>query len=467
MFTAATQSLRTETRFHLDSRRRINRGPLWTAWGFLVACVAIAWPTAAVAADEAQRRPNVIVIMADDIGAECYGCYGSKQYRTPHIDRMAASGMRFTHCYSQPLCTPSRVKLMTGLSNARNYSAFSVLNRDQKTIGQYFKEAGYATAIAGKWQLLGAEHYAERFRGKGTWPHEAGFDHVCLWQVDKLGSRYWSPLLYIDGENKAFGPNDYGPDICCNYLLNFMEKHRDKPFFVYYPMILVHNPFEPTPASESRETRDGQKNFEDMVAQMDQQIGRILAKTEELGIADNTLILVTGDNGTNRSIRSRLNGETIRGGKGTMTDAGTHVALVARWPGKIAAGSVSDAMVDFSDFLPTVLEAAGIERPQNLDGVSFLPQLLGKPGSAREWIYMWYWPRPERGEPSRFARDRRFKLYGDGRFYDLKADPREQSPIAQPTGEAQAAHAKLSKVLETMPAEGATVLRFAAGNTPQ
>ncbi len=444
-----------------QNQRRV-RGRCWTALGILAAWLLACWPAATFAADQAERRPNVIVIMADDIGAECYGCYGSKQYRTPHIDRMAATGMRFTHCYSQPLCTPSRVKLMTGLSNARNYSAFSILNRDQKTIGQYFKEAGYATAVAGKWQLLGAEQYAPRFRGKGTWPQEAGFDHICLWQVDRLGSRYWAPLLYVDGENKSFGPDEYGPDICCNYLLNFMEQHRDRPFFIYYPMILVHAPFEPTPGSASRESKDDQQNFEDMVAQMDAQIGRIVAKTEELGIAENTLILVTGDNGTHPRIRSVINGQTVRGGKGRMTDAGTHVALVARWPGKIAAGSVSDALVDFSDFLPTVLEAAGIERPQHLDGVSFLSQLLGNPGPTREWIYMWYWPRPEQGRPARMARDRRFKLYGDGRFYDLQADPSEEHPIAEPTGEALTAHAKLSKVLETMPAEGATVLRFPA-----
>ncbi|MFT7638965.1 MAG: arylsulfatase A, partial [Pirellulaceae bacterium] len=109
-----------------------------------------------------KSKPNVIVIMADDVGYECFGCYGSKQYQTPNIDQLAAKGMRFNHCYSQPLCTPSRVKIMTGLSNVRNYSAFSVLNSDQKTIGHYFQDAGYETLVAGKWQLLGANHYSEQ-----------------------------------------------------------------------------------------------------------------------------------------------------------------------------------------------------------------------------------------------------------------------------------------------------------------
>ena len=155
--------------------------------------------------DAAPQRPNIILIMADDIGYECFGCYGSKQYQTPQIDRLARQGMRFNHCYAQPLCTPSRVKLMTSLSNVRNYSAFSVLNRDQRTIGQYFKAAGYQTMIAGKWQLLGAEHYSAQFRGKGSRPEEMGFDQSCLWQVDKLGNRYWEPLLYINGKHRQFG----------------------------------------------------------------------------------------------------------------------------------------------------------------------------------------------------------------------------------------------------------------------
>lgn len=153
------------------------------------------------------RRPNVILIMADDVGYECFGCYGSRQYRTPNIDRLATEGMRFQHCYSQPLCTPSRVKLMTGLSNVRNYVAFSILNRDQRAIGQYMKQGGYHTAVAGKWQLLGAQHYAPRFRGRGTWPEKSGFDEICLWQVDQLGSRYWKPQLYVNGANRTFGPD--------------------------------------------------------------------------------------------------------------------------------------------------------------------------------------------------------------------------------------------------------------------
>lgn len=289
---------------------------------------------------DAAKQPNVILIMADDVGYECFGSYGSTQYQTPHLDRMAKNGMRFEHCYSQPLCTPSRVKIMTGLSNVRNYSAFSVLNSDQKTIGHFMQEAGYRTMIAGKWQLLGAEHYSPQFRRKGSFPKQAGFDEHCLWQVEKLGSRFWEPLLTIKGENRKFGKDDYGPDIVTKAITDFMESHQkdEKPFFVYYPMILVHNPFLPTPDSESRTSKNKQKNFEDMVAYMDKLVGQIAQKTDDLGIAEDTLILFTGDNGTNTAIKSTLHGTVIKGGKGKTTDAGTREPLIAYWPGTVPKG---------------------------------------------------------------------------------------------------------------------------------
>jgi len=432
---------------------------------FVIGAVAsIASAVRAEDGDAGQKdlRPNIILIMADDVGYECFGCYGSRQYQTPHIDRLARGGMRFTHCYSQPLCTPSRIKIMTGLSNARNYSAFSVLNRDQRTIGHRFQAAGYETLIAGKWQLLGAEHYAERFRQRGTWPRDAGFDHVCLWQVDRLGSRFWGPLLYIDGKNRQFDENEYGPDVATKYITDFMATGRDKPFFVYYPMILVHSPFVPTPGSESRENRSRQRNFEDMVRHMDTLIGRIVETTEELGIADRTLILFTGDNGTHGSIRSTLEDGVVQGGKGKTTDAGTRVPLVAYWPGVVPEGRVSEDLVDFSDFMPTLLEASGTAPPEHLDGQSFLPQLRGEVGNPREWIYCYYCPRPERTRPVRFIRDQRWKLYGDGRFLDVESDPLEREPQEDVDRDttAGAARDKLQAALQSMPTKGRTLLKF-------
>lgn len=407
--------------------------------------------------------PNVVLIMADDIGYECFGCYGSRQYRTPNIDRLAAQGMRFTHCYSQPLCTPSRVKLMTGLSNARNYSAFSILNRDQTTFGHRMQAAGFATAVAGKWQLYGSQGYGDRFRARGTLPQDAGFDHSCLWQVDLRGERHDAPLMWIDGTNKQYDESHYGPQVACDDLCQFIRDHREQPFFAYYPMILPHNPFVPTPDSEIRDPSRKQKNFEDMVAYMDKLVGQVVGTLEDLGIEKQTLVLFTGDNGTNRAIRSELNGITIQGGKGLTTDAGTHVPLVAFWPGRITPGSTCNDLVDFSDFLPTILEATGQDTSDKLDGHSFFPQLVGASSTPREWIYCYYCPRPEQTKPVRFVRDHRWKLYGDGRFFDVQSDVLEQSPITDISSQpdAAAAHDKLSSALATMPSEGQTLLKFA------
>ncbi|MGI9472111.1 MAG: sulfatase-like hydrolase/transferase [Rubripirellula sp.] len=424
---------------------------------FVAVCPVIVFLGCWIMPATAANKPNIILIMADDIGYECYGCYGSEQYTTPHIDRLAKQGLRFEHCYSQPLCTPSRVKIMTGISNVRNYAGFSILNQDQTTFGHRLQAAGYKTFIGGKWQLLGAEHYSKQFRGKGSWPLKTGFDECCLWQVDRLGDRFWNPLLYDGEENQQYKPDDYGPDIITDRIEQFIETNQDEPFFVYYPMILVHNPFLPTPGSESRQSKDKQKNFEDMVAHMDQQVGRITKKVQDLGIEKETLILVTGDNGTNKAIKSVLGDRVIRGGKGQTTDAGTRVALVAYQPGTVPSNAVNQDLIDFSDFVPTFQELAGEPVPDGLDGISFASQLRGEPGTPRDTIFCYYNPRPEKTEPKRFVRNQRWKLYGDGSFYDVASDPEEKHPIA----ESNADRERLTKALNAMPAEGESLLEFA------
>ena len=383
----------------------------------------------AASTNSLPNRHNLVLIMADDVGHECFGCYGSLQYKTPRIDQMAQHGLRFTHCYSQPLCTPSRVKLMTGLSNARNYAAFSVLRRDQTTIGQYLHDAGYRTMIAGKWQLLGSEHYRESVRRKGTWPLDAGFEECCLWQVNQLGARYWQPLLNLNGHNRQFGADDYGPDVCTQAILDFISTSSDRPFFVYYPMILVHSPFLPSPESNAPENPNPQRNFEDMVSYLDTIVGKIIDHLKSRNVLENTLVLFTSDNGTHRSLLSQLNGQTIPGGKGRTTDAGTRVPLVAYGPDTIPDGQTCNDLVDFSDFLPTLLSAAREETPANLDGVSFWPQLQGRPAEGRPWIHSYYCPRPEKTSPIRFVRDQRWKLYRNGQFFDTQSDVLEQHPL--------------------------------------
>jgi arylsulfatase A len=405
-----------------------------------------------------EEKTNVILIMADDIGYECYPAYGGTSYKTPVLDRLAAEGMRFDHAYSNPVCTPSRVKIMTGLSNVRNYTSFSTLKKTEKTFGHMMKDAGYRTAIAGKWQLLGSQGYPDFIRGKGSWPQNTGFERHCLWQVDKRGDRFWGPAVTIDGEVKEFGKDVYGPDVYSQFLLDRMEEYKDEPFFLYYPMALVHSPFVPTPDSADPKCKDKQQNFADMVAYMDKIIGRIVDKTVQLGIADRTLIFVTGDNGTHGSLTSNMGDKVIKGGKGKPTDGGTHVALFAYQPGTVPAAKVSNDLVEFSDFAPTIAAATGAAPLSPTDGRSFLPQLHGKKGDPRETIFVYYWPRPEKGQPLRFVRNKRWKLYGDGRLIDVKNDVLEKNPVNTP--ESNAIRRKLQAAMDRMPAEGQTLLKF-------
>ncbi len=383
-------------------------------------------------------RPNIILIMADDLGYEGLSCNGSTSYETPHLDELARTGVRFTNCHSQPLCTPSRVQLMTGQYNFRNYTEFGTLDPGEVTFGHLLQNAGYTTCVVGKWQLSGRVEGAN-YHGTGTVPEQAGFDEHCLWQVRHLGSRYWNPRITRNGE-LVEGPEEaFGPDICCDYLNDFVRRNADRPFFAYYPMILTHDPFIPSPDSgldpEEAGRLRGREYFGDMVAYMDTLVGRIVQNLGELGLRENTLLIFTTDNGTHRNITSEIGGESITGGKGRTLKTATHVPLIANQPGTIPPDRICDDLVDFTDFLPTLTEAAGVDPdPASiLDGRSFLARLRGERGNPREWIFCHYDPHWGQWQPSRFVMNREWKLYADGRFFNLTSDPREESPL-EPMG---------------------------------
>lgn len=385
------------------------------------------------------NRPNVILIMADDLGYETISANGGTSYVTPAIDKMASEGVRFEHCYAQPLCTPSRVQIMTGIYNVRNYVRFGLLDTTQTTFGHLFEEAGYRTCIIGKWQL-----------GKDPMsPRWAGFQEHCLWQVrtgrvDSTGrdTRFSQPVLETNGELKTYAADEFGPRVVADYGLDFIERaaQDNEPFLLYYPMILTHCPFSPTPDSPEWAVDDttvmkykGQAHyFEDMVAYTDRIIGDINDKLEDLGIAENTLVIFTGDNGTDVPVVSEMKGRTVAGAKGKSADAGTRVPLVVKWPNQIPAAQINENLIDFSDMLPTICEATAVGVPKglDLDGHSFLPQLKGEEGQARKWIYSWY-SRNGAVEKARvFARTKRYKLYDNGEFYEVPVDYLEQHPIS-------------------------------------
>ncbi|WP_419189532.1 sulfatase-like hydrolase/transferase [Stieleria marina] len=376
---------------------------------------------------QSADRPNIVMIMADDLGFETIGANGGTSYKTPILDQMAAEGVRFPHCYSQPICTPSRVQLMTGIYNVRNYAEFGLLETSQRTFANLLRDDGYETCIVGKWQL-----------GKDkALPKHFGFSEHCLWQLFRRPSRFASPGLEINGEPKDF-PGGYGPDVATDYAVNFIDENKDKPFLLYYPMILTHCPFEPTPdsadwdpASPGSKTYKGDaKYFGDMVSYMDKIIGRILTQLDQSGVRENTLVIFTGDNGTDVPVVSMMGDVEVAGAKGKTTDGGNHVPLIIQWKGKTVVGKVCKDIVDFSDFLPTMCEAAGVEIPASpeLDGRSFLPQLIGQKGNPREWIYQWY-ARNGGVKGAEFTRNQRYKLYRTGKFYDVANDRLEKNPL--------------------------------------
>lgn len=397
-----------------------------------------------------KNTPNIILILADDMGKECIGAYGST-YKTPNIDQLAKEGLKFNYGFSQPLCTPSRVQIMTGKYNYKNYSEFGFLNQDQKTFAHLAKDAGYTTAIAGKWQLGPNQKLPKHF----------GFDQYCLWQLDRPrrdGERYSKPLIDKDGEILNTTADDYGPDIFVDYLLNFIEKNKDKKFLAYYPMALVHDPFLPTPESKSWKTdvagraKKDTANFRDMVAYSDKNVGKIIKKLKDLNLYENTIIIFTGDNGTGRAIVTPLkDGKKLAGGKGLTLDRGHHVPLIVNWGTGRYKQHETDDLVDFTDFLPTISDAVQRKIPKewDTDGVSILPQIRGEKGTPRKWIFTHYNPihsEMVNKQAARFFRDRHYKLYSDGRFFDLVKDIEEKQPIA--AGQAGSEGEKIRKIFE-------------------
>ena len=389
----------------------------------------------------AQKPPNIILIMADDLGYEALSMYGNDHNQSPNLERMASEGILFENCYSTPLCTPSRVQIMTGKYNFRNYIGFGLLDPAETTFGHILQNGGYKTCVAGKWQLYGYERQWELAGGrKGTFPEDAGFDQYCLWQITEVGSRFKNPRIQTKESGLKTYVGQYGPDVFVEYIEEFMENNAQGPFFIYYPMVLTHDPFEPTPALSEFEDYDPDQKVSDpkyfpaMVEYMDMIIGRIVQKTEDLGIDEETLIIFVGDNGTSKRVVSHVEGVDIQGDKGNTTNYGTHVPMVAYWPGHIQPG-IHSGLVDFTDFVPTLMELSGQKSEaagMQLDGVSFLPFLTGK-GSRkdqREWVFCHYDPNWGNRAKRRFVHDVTWKLYDNGDLFKISVDPFEKNVLS-------------------------------------
>lgn len=436
------------------------------------------------ATDASAQHVNVVVVLLDNFGQEWLGCYGSESGKTPNIDRLAAEGVRAEHCYTPPVCGPSRIVLLTG---RYPFHTGYTLHHDAGLYGgggldpvrdlifpNVFHSAGYATGIFGKWQIndLYAEPDALKRHGFDThvvWPdaldvanmddekwsrwHKAIAEHDVATTQAMLPlseSRYWDPVVLRDGTREVL-KGQYGPDVFQAAAFEFLRTHREQPFLLYCPMVLTHGqsfnePVIPTPANRDA-NRPHEAIYADMVAYADKLIGDLVAELERLDLRKNTLVVVATDNGSESRLIARRNGREVHGGLYSMTEAGIDVGLLFNCPALVPGGRTIP-LADFTDVFPTVCDFAGLplSAGRELDGRSLAPFLRGtavKP--PRDWIFCQYHKR-------RTVRDERFKLYSTGELYDVAVDPAETTDLATSNDQvAVAARAKLQRVLNAMP----------------
>ena len=461
---------------------------------YVAPCVALlaalflaAVPAAARQARQARQappaRPNVLLVLIDDMGERDVGCYGSTYYETPELDRLAAQGMRFTQAYSACcVCSPTRAALLTGRSPARLHltdwipghkrpaaklavPAFHTeLPAAETTLAELFMAAGYATASVGKWHL----------GGPGSYPDRHGFDLNVGGTEKGSPPSYFSPYkipTLADGP-----PGEYLTDRLTTEAERFIEANRDKPFFLYVPHYTVHTPIQPRKdllaKYQAKVPAGEQKNpaYAAMVESMDQSVGRLLGKLDELKLAERTIVVFTSDNGGLSGRDGRQNGPTsnapLRAGKGTPYEGGVRVPLIVRYPAAVKPGTTSPAPVISQDLFPTLRELAGLaqqangEQPAPGDGVSIVPLVKGSGPIERDALY-WHYPHyhPGGATPCATIRQGDWKLtryFEDGRveLFDLKADPYEKNDLAKADpGRAAALAGQLDKWLKDVNAQ--------------
>lgn len=372
----------------------------------------------------AAATPNIVYILADDLGYGDLSCFGQSTLITPKLDRMAAEGMRFTEHYSgSTVCAPSRCALLTGLHTGhcriRGNAMGSVLTDADVTIAQLLKKAGYATGCVGKWgvgappplddpELRGFDHfygYISMWHAHNFYPEFV----ICNGKKVTLRNEVPENEKWIDGRGVATKRVDYVPDLVTDQALGFIEKNKDRPFFLYFAMNVPHANNEAgkkgmeVPDWGSFATKDWpdpEKGFASMIRNIDADVGSVLNKLQELGLDDNTLVIFTSDNGPHQEGGHMAdyfdsNGP-LRGIKRDVYDGGVRVPMIARWPGKVPAGTTSDHISAFWDMLPTFCELAGAEVPEKTDGISIVPTLLGQPDRQKKHEYL-YWEFYEKG----------------------------------------------------------------------
>ena len=414
--------------------------------------------------------PNIVFILIDDMGWTDLGCYGSDFYETPKIDQLAESGMRFTHAYAaSAVCSPTRAALLTGKHPGRLHITHAIpiqghlrlvgplplipaiynknLPLEEVTIAEALKDAGYATASMGKWHVCWDEAY---------YPEKQGFDiNLAGNNMGNPGTYFYPykgswrmtpkhPLiewtLFEDGQQ-----GEYLTDRLTDEAVSFIEAHKDQPFFLYLSHYAVHTPMQAKKTlihkykDKAKGTHHGHAKYAAMIQSVDQSVGRVLAKLQELGLDENTLVIFYSDNGGHGKITSA---HPLRGNKGNFYEGGIRVPLIVRWPGVVEQASTCETPITTMDFYPTLLDAAGLpaDPGQHVDGVNLMPVLTQSGGLDRDALY-WHFPNyigaghPDPSTPCSAIRVDEWKLihfYEDNRIelYNLRDDLGEKHNLA-------------------------------------
>ena len=399
-----------------------------------------------------DQRPNILFIMLDDLGKEWISGFGASEIKTPAIDKLISTGISFKNVYSMPQCTPTRVTLLTGQYPWRHgwVNHFDVPRwghgvRFDTNLNPSFpkmlRNAGYSTCAAGKWQI-------NDFRLEPDAMVKAGFDEYCMWTGGEGGNiklsenRYWDPYIHTKSGSKVY-KNKFGEDVFTDFIIDFMKKNKDKPMMIYYPMCLPHGPLTSTPLEPDAPRSEQHKS---MVRYADHILNVLVKALDQIGIRENTIIIWTTDNGTSGSIIGDLNGKRVRGGKSMLSENGVNAPFIINAPGIVPEGITSDALIDFSDLLPTLCDLAQTspDKEYEYDGISFAPEIYGLENkSRRDWI-MALGSNPAKIENGRIknafdfrdriVRDKNFKAYIDtlNKIYEiieLKSDFYEENNL--------------------------------------
>jgi len=432
----------------------------------LCLCLLITLSWVAFAGTAAARTPNVIFILADDLGQGDLGSYGQKRIKTPHLDRMAAEGTRYTQAYAgTSVCAPSRTSLMIGLHTGHSTSRGNRKPPDTvegqwpipariPTVAELFKQAGYATACTGKWGM-------GYFNTTGS-PLRKGFDRFFGYNCQSTAHHYFPAYLDDNDRRLDLDGKTYAQDLIQKETLSWVRAQKDNPFFLFYAVTLPHSRFEIDDLGEYRDLEgwtDQAKTYAAMVTRLDRDVGQLLALLVEMGVDENTLVIFAGDNGsafaedspTGRFFDQSMGGK-LRGIKRSMYEGGLRQAAIARWPGVVPAGRVSEEPWAFWDFLPTAAELIGVALPANArtDGLSLVKFLKGGPAPQRESFY-WELHEQTFKQAIRFGDWKAVRNGAKGpiELYDLARDSGEREDLASKRPELVAKADALMKASRT------------------